>query len=292
MNELIWVVGALLLVMIAWVVITVSQRRCDTLPKLVFFNDQESAAEAKKEYDEYMAKVKPFIELKKAVHQKLVKEIDSVIRAVSRSTDKNKKIVLLIGYGAFGHVPTQFCRENISENIVRSFPSFPCGLEEKVEIIKIVLPVEWKVVKETYKRLFNKLTQIDAIIAMGYDWSADALTVERYYFNVCWDLDALYNLKCFEKIQPDGPDVIETNVPLENILENLSASGIPAKVYTGKDILERMTYLCNYSAYLAAYHSLKKSRGTKFVFIHVPPINKVSLEKDIEAINIILKTLL
>ncbi len=224
-------------------------------------------------------------QLKLEAHKQLVEECNSTIKSLS--VDPNKKVILLTGYGLYGSNPQWAVKKNVTEALVRKF-DLKDSSNQDIQVIKIVLPVEWKSAKEILTCLFNKLPRIDVAIAMGHHPQAEGLILEQYYFNISYYWDNLGQTKNGDLIVKNGPGVIKATADLKKIVQNVSGNNIPVKIHGG---IDGMGYLCNYAAYLVSYNCLQINPKAEFLFIHMPPPEKLDFDKTLTALGVIVKTL-
>lgn len=87
------------------------------------------------------------------------------------------------------------------------------------------------------------------------------------------------------KIAPDAPDGIMTALPVTDIVAQMKAEGIPARLS-----LSAGAYVCN-DLYFSAL-CLQEKMGFKGVFVHVPPFTALPLEEDVRALGCCIRTIL
>ncbi len=144
-------------------------------------------------------------------------------------------------------------------------------LKEGAHDLKIVvLPVEWTTVE---KIITSELTVFnpDIVIASGHAKGYSALTIETRYFNRTKnDYDVQGELRGHQYIKLDGKRYYDTNVAIKKAVKHLAKQHIPIALHKGES---GMGYMCNFVAYLVAYHIhlLKAQKRTGFIFMHIPP---------------------
>ncbi len=172
-----------------------------------------------------------------------------------------KKIVLT-GFGSFGDNTV-----NPAESIVRA-------LEKEEGITVFVLPV-------VYDRCAKVIGDTDGEIYLhlGLASSRERITVERYAYNEknakAADNDGI--LFSGEKIVEGGENILTTPFDTERIVRALEGEEIESAVSTDPG-----RYVCN-NIY---YHSLTK--GRKALFVHLPPLEKLSCDEGVRAVRIII----
>lgn len=88
-----------------------------------------------------------------------------------------------------------------------------------------------------------------------------------------------------EKIAPDAPDAIMTALPVTDMVAQMKAEGIPARLS-----LSAGAYVCN-DLYFAAMR-MQEELGFRGVFIHVPPFAALPLEQDVSALMVCIHTII
>lgn len=88
-----------------------------------------------------------------------------------------------------------------------------------------------------------------------------------------------------EKIAPNAPDAIMTALPVTDMVEQMKAASIPARLS-----LSAGAYVCN-DLYFSAMR-LQEQAGFRGVFIHVPPFTALPLETDVQALGCCIRAIL
>ncbi len=122
----------------------------------------------------------------------------------------------------------------------------------KLNFNKIMLPVVFDNVEDTIKELVNNN---DYLIMLGEAGSYEAMKIELIAHNIKNGKDNNNIEYHDELIKKDSPLELSTNINFTNFNFNYSKNA-------GK-------YLCNYSYYLALYHTT----NCKVCFIHLPYLN-------------------
>jgi len=119
--------------------------------------------------------------------------------------------------------------------------------------------------------------QPDAILMLGLAEKREEIQVERVAINVLDfripDNDGKQPVD--EPVVDDGPAAYFSNVPLKAILAAWEEAGIQGSLSNSAG-----TFCCNQALYTALH------RGLRAGFIHLPPLNKVSLEVMVRAVEI------
>lgn len=139
----------------------------------------------------------------------------------------------------------------------------------------IILPVE-------YEKAWEKIEYLSpyVFIHMGLAQSRNVITIEKYAYNQKNSKAADNSGRIYlgEKIAPSAPERLQTPFDTEKIVEAMKEGGINAS-----ESIDPGRYVCN------ALYYLSLLSGSKSIFIHFPPLEKMSLDKDIKAVEIIRK---
>ncbi|HJL41815.1 MAG TPA: pyroglutamyl-peptidase I [Myxococcales bacterium LLY-WYZ-16_1] len=165
--------------------------------------------------------------------------------------------VTVTGFEPFAGVP-----HNPSEAVVRALPSHVPGLPE-VWLRTAILPVDTIRVRPRLKELWDE--QPGALIHLGVAANATTLALEtraenRLDFRVADNGGATPRQ---EPVEPGGPVLVGTRLPVDLIADWLDRSGVPARMSRSAG-----TFLCNQVMYLSL-RALPASIPTGFV--HLPP---------------------
>ncbi len=119
---------------------------------------------------------------------------------------------------------------------------------------KVMLPVSFDNVEDTIKTL---IYENDILVMLGEAGKYDKIKIELTPHNIKDGKDN-YNIEYHnEEIKDYGPMELHTNINFDKLDYNYSYNA-------GK-------YLCNYSYYLALYHTTK----CRVCFIHLPYVNEL-----------------
>ena len=158
--------------------------------------------------------------------------------------------ILITGFEPFG---------NASEN-----PSRVIIEELKGEFETLLLPV---VFDESSQKLLAAIDEVlpDVVVSLGQAEGRDAITPEKIAIN--WDdasiADNAGHVRKSQKIIADGADGYFSTLPLEAIVDQIQAVGVPAKIS-----LSAGSFVCNHVFYAMQHHLL--GRNVQSGFIHVP----------------------
>lgn len=168
--------------------------------------------------------------------------------------------VLITGFGPFPGVP-----ENPSARLAEQLAA-QAALDRDAELHPLVLPTEWQsaaLMPDLCARL-----QPHVMIHFGLCQRANSLRIERFAHNrAARRADAGGALPASAAICLDGPDRLDTTLPIPALAAHLRRSGFAAATSHSAG-----RYLCNF----LYYHSLGWARRNDglAVFIHIPPVSR------------------
>ena len=158
--------------------------------------------------------------------------------------------ILITGFEPFG---------NASENPSRVI------IEELIgEFETLLLPV---VFDESSQKLLAAIDEVlpDVVVSLGQAEGRDAITLEKIAIN--WDdasiADNAGHVRKSQKIIADGADGYFSTLPLEAIVDQIQAIGVPAKIS-----LSAGSFVCNHVFHAMQHHLL--GRNVQSGFTHVP----------------------
>lgn len=179
--------------------------------------------------------------------------------------------VLITGFGAFGSV-----QDNPSGRVAEALDALGsiAGVPVRAELLRVA----YALVDEALPRLVRELRP-RAVISFGIDGKSKAVKLERFYLNIA---DAPPDVDGDERrgrtIEPGGPDAHRSTLPLERIHTALTTAGLPVEFSNHAG-----GYLCNYTGYRAAALVARGRGPRRSGFIHLPPVEALPLERQIEA---------
>lgn len=163
-----------------------------------------------------------------------------------------------------GFAPFENEKMNPSYEAVKALRDNICG----AEIIKKRLPVVFREAGKQVQQLIREL-EPDMVLLVGMWGGRTAMSVERIAINLqsCQtgfsDNDG--NSPKDEKIVPDGPDGIFSNLPVWAMTEKMKAGGVPAFLSNTAGV-----FVCNDIMYHALYLQKTEFPQIKAGFVHVP----------------------
>ena len=179
--------------------------------------------------------------------------------------------LLITGFRPFGGAPS-----NPSWEAVRLLPDEIDGWAVK----KACLPVEFGRAGETLVRLAESF-HASMVISVGLAAGRTAVTPEMIAVNLrdARIPDNAGRQPAGERIDPDGPDGIFSDLPVRAMTDGLTAAGFPAAVSRSAG-----TFVCN-----DVFYQLMRRFGRSAVrcgFVHVPPEDVLSPERCAEALKV------
>ncbi|MFX1310175.1 MAG: hypothetical protein ACFFB6_01560 [Promethearchaeota archaeon] len=179
-------------------------------------------------------------------------------------------MIILCGFGPYGKYTT-----NLSSEIVKKL-QFD---NNKLQIVRKIIPVSWKQSIETYKRILSNLNSTPELVILLGIHSNTKIHLEKFGWNFKFGDDIEKKFK-FGPIKISSFLWIKTLLNLNKIYSNLEKkSGISISYFPG-------LYLCNYLYFWALYLSKKEY---PVVFIHIP--RRADIFECIKKVEIILKVI-
>lgn len=167
--------------------------------------------------------------------------------------------VLLTGYESFGEFDT-----NPSEQIVEALDGTEVGGQR---IVSAVLPVEFDEVDETLGRLLEEHDS-ETVLSTGLDDTIAAINVERVGINVRDSMtipDNAGRTPHDEEVFHDGREAYMATIPVTEIVENLLAHDVPARLSN-----TAATHVCNNALYTTRYLVEERGLEVRSGFLHLP----------------------
>lgn len=149
-------------------------------------------------------------------------------------------------------------------------------------VVSKIFPVSYSRMPLEFEKAVHEINP-DIILCLGLHSKAKNIHLEKCAYNLLDasypDGDGIYKSK--EKIDDDGEEILSTELDLSLLEKKISDAKIPVEIS-----LDPGRYLCNHIYYLAL------TRTKKALFIHLPPENILTIEKDEEALKIIIDALI
>lgn len=181
--------------------------------------------------------------------------------------------ILISAFEPFGEHQT-----NASQQILKQLPDRPNITKRFLETVKDKAP----------EKLLKDITDYDALIMLGLAGDRERISIERFALNINHFRiqDNQGHQPTDEPIQVHGPDAYQNTLPHNNIIKELKQNQIECELsyHAG-------TYVCNHLFYKAAYTLNQKKHHIPFGFVHVPMLDKVSLDTQVKAIELMIKVL-
>ncbi len=162
--------------------------------------------------------------------------------------------VIITGFVPF-HIFSQNPAQAVAEHL---------GKRSDIDVVPIVLPVEYGRAREILQRALRKRSP-DLVISFGLNGKISHIALEEIAVNIRGsDIpDNTGNVRTGDPILEDGPLAYRSNLPIVEIKEKLLSERIPVKVSYSAGV-----YLCNEIFYTVMQWC--QESGSKGGFVHVP----------------------
>ncbi|MBX3079206.1 MAG: pyroglutamyl-peptidase I [Cryobacterium sp.] len=184
--------------------------------------------------------------------------------------------ILLTGFDAFGGAAANSSWDAV-QLAARDWP-------ESSALVTACLPVQFGRAGDILDDLIGRLRP-DLVIATGVAAGRTKVTPERIAINLA-DARIPDNAGAEPRDEPivaEGPDAYFTRLPVQDMVERMTAAGIPAALS-----LSAGTYVCNDTMY-RMLHSLS-SQTTLAGFIHVPDSAELPVASSAAALRLALES--
>lgn len=168
--------------------------------------------------------------------------------------------ILLTGFGPFPGVAV-----NASSLLVPRLAGAAAARWPSLRVVGEVLPTEWRVVPP---RIGDLLARHRPVLALHFGVAREAkgFEIETVGRNRCrLAIDAAGVVPALDRLLEDGADTHATNLPVERIVERLTALGLPACA-SG----DAGGYLCNALLYHSLRHAETLNPAMRAGFVHMP----------------------
>ena len=175
------------------------------------------------------------------------------------------KRLLITGFAPFGGD-----KLNPSWQAVKALPQ----TVGQWELVKREVPVTFRGAPKTLYAALDE-TEPDAVLMIGLAASRGVVTPERQGVNeiVARIPDNEGNQPQNEPIVPDGPEVLFSTLPVEDMAEAIQSLGIPARLSESAG-----RFVCNALLYSALYRLEQADDPIPAAFIHVPATPEMGLD--------------
>ena len=173
--------------------------------------------------------------------------------------------ILLTGFTPFGgHEinPTQKLVEALGQHLVVA----------GAEVFPRLLTTHYRRAEEDFDRALAEIRP-DAIVSFGLAYSADHVRPERIAVN--FDDGEEDGGHVARRIAEDGPVGYFSTLPVEAMVADLAAAGLPAKASNHAG-----AYICNHIFYYARHRFERERVATPMGFVHVPPLPEMMKPAD------------
>jgi len=165
--------------------------------------------------------------------------------------------ILLTGFEPFGGEEV-----NPSGEVAKSLDGSEIG---GFTVVSRILPVKWKATGDTLRSFIEEVDPV-IVLSLGLAAGRAEISVEKVAINYqAKAKDNEGNIPEVRYIIENGPDAYFASVPSEEMVEEITKGGIPARLS-----LSAGAYLCNYAFYFASHYVRKTGRKALVGFIHVP----------------------
>jgi pyroglutamyl-peptidase len=195
--------------------------------------------------------------------------------------------ILLTGFTPFGgHEinPTQKLVESLGAHFVHG----------NAEVFPRLLTTHYRVSERDFDKAMAEVRP-DAIVSFGLAYSADHVRPERIAVN--FDDGEEDGGHVARRIAEDGPVGYFSTHPVEQMVADLAAAGLPAKASNHAG-----AYICNHIFYYARHRFERERLAIPMGFVHVPPLPEMmkpedakrpglALDRLVEAAHVVVATL-
>ncbi|MCB1520478.1 MAG: pyroglutamyl-peptidase I [Hyphomicrobiaceae bacterium] len=168
--------------------------------------------------------------------------------------------VLITGFGPFPGIAenaSAVLADWLTQDARKRHPNF--------DVVGATLPTEWRRGLEMLRELWQSALP-DAALHFGVSSDVDGFAVEQFAYNCCADdRDARGDFPPSREHRRGGPGRCTTSLPVDNIVRDLRAAGIPAELS-----IDAGRYLCNAVFYESVACAMQVAIPTRAGFIHIP----------------------
>ncbi|HEC81252.1 MAG TPA: pyroglutamyl-peptidase I [Thermoplasmatales archaeon] len=173
--------------------------------------------------------------------------------------------VLVTGFESFNGYdvnPAQLIAEYLDGQMIKN-----------VSVVGISVPVEWNNSIYTVTEVVKDLKPA-AVISIGLAPNARFIRIEKNRFKHQSHDNKPGKKWVIQKVDPDGPPLLLTDLPTYHIAKEVRNADIPARqsFFAG-------TYICNNLFYGLLKYKYEKDPDLKVGFIHVPPLTSMDPKK-------------
>ncbi len=189
----------------------------------------------------------------------------TMINGSKTVAEVTSKTILVTGFEPFSSYdvnPSALVAESLNNTIV-----------EDTYIIGIILPVDFE---EAVEETLEKVIEVKPcmVLSMGLSPSAEKIEVEYFAFNLQWDPYSTHPLFSIKPVIPHSPPIHRVTIDVPLTISKLREMGIPSKISFSPGF-----YVCNSLLYSLLDHLDNTSIG----FLHLPSLDKLSLDTLVEA---------
>lgn len=188
--------------------------------------------------------------------------------------------ILLTGFEPFG-----LHADNPSEMVVRQISTMKY---EAVVIDSLILPVSFHRATDMIRTRLEEV-HYDYVLSLGFAAKRECISLERIAIN-CMDASIPDNDGCRMSDAPifsGGPVAYFATLPIKVIKARLGSVDLsPCRVSNTAG-----TFVCNAVFYAALHVVAQNGNSTKCGFVHLPSLQRMSLEEMVRCIDNIIKNL-
>ncbi len=185
--------------------------------------------------------------------------------------------ILLTCFGPFGKV-----QENPSEQVVRQFDSIDL---DGVELKTLILPVTFQDAIAEMHRCLRMDGPFDYVLSLGVATKRTCISLERRALNKKHDSSNLGSPD--SPVVENAPDCYFTTLPISRLKRCVSnATDVPIRISDNAG-----SFVCNALFFVTLHEIAIRQLATKCGFIHVPPLQIISLEDMLCSVKAVLKLL-
>jgi len=191
-----------------------------------------------------------------------------------QTTQSREKIVLVTGFKPFGNYdvnPSELIAENLNGTTI-----------DGVKIIGISLQVEWNT---SYDKTIEAIERYNtcAVVSIGLAPKSSTIRLEKLAVNLRWSEQFPF----IRFIQKHSPIFLSTDVNLREISADMKEEGISSRVSYFAGL-----HLCNYLFYKLLDYKQKNNPELKVIFVHIPPLDRMNLQKMTNGVKIAISHLI
>jgi len=148
----------------------------------------------------------------------------------------------------------------------------PRATLDGAEVHPRLLRTHYRLAEQDFDRALAEVRP-DAVVSFGLNYSVDEIRPERIAVNL--DDGEEDGRHVTRKIAADGPVGYFSTLPVEAMVADLAASGLPARASNHAG-----AYVCNHVFYYARHRFERERLSIPMGFVHVPPLPEMLKPED------------